>query len=110
MGLEMTRAALCFLLAGLCEIGGGYLVWLWQREGQSFWLGLAGGLLLAIYGWVATLQPVSFGRAYAAYGGIFIILSIFWGWWVDGVRPDRQDWLGAFIILIGVSVLFAPRQ
>jgi drug/metabolite transporter superfamily protein YnfA len=59
---------------------------------------------------VATLQPATFGRAYAAYGGIFIILSILWGWRIDSVVPDRLDWVGASIILVGVLVMmYAPR-
>jgi small multidrug resistance family-3 protein len=67
---------LVFVLSGLCELGGGYLIWLWLREGKSLWLALVGALLLTTYGFVATLQPANFGRAYAAYGGIFIMLSI----------------------------------
>jgi len=101
---------LFFVLAGLCEIGGGYLVWLWIREGKSVGLALGGVALLTVYGFVATLQPATFGRAYAAYGGIFIILSILWGWRIDSVVPDRLDWVGASIILVGVLVMmYAPR-
>jgi len=48
-----------FLLAGLCEIGGGYLVWLWLREGRSVWLGLIGGIVLVLYGVIPTLQPTA---------------------------------------------------
>jgi small multidrug resistance family-3 protein len=99
-----------FVLAGLCEIGGGYLIWLWIREGKSVGLALSGTVLLTVYGFVATLQPANFGRAYAAYGGIFIILSILWGWQIDKIVPDRLDWVGAAIILIGVMVMmYAPR-
>ncbi len=101
---------LFFVVAGLCEIGGGYLIWLWLREQNSAWLALLGAILLTAYGFVATLQPANFGRAYAAYGGVFIILSIFWGWQVDKIMPDRLDWLGAAIILVGVGVMmYAPR-
>ena len=99
-----------FALAGLCEIGGGYLTWLWVREGKSIWLALGGSILLAAYGFVATLQPANFGRVYAAYGGIFVILSILWGWQVDKIAPDRLDWVGAAIVLVGVLVMmYAPR-
>lgn len=107
----MIRSLLYFLLAGLCEIGGGYLIWLWLREGKGLWLGLAGGLVLFLYGVVPTLQPANFGRIYAAYGGVFILLSLLWGWWVDGVKPDRFDWLGSWIALLGVLVMmYAPRR
>nr|WP_026580634.1 YnfA family protein [Bacillus sp. SB47] len=70
-----------FLLAGLAEIGGGYLVWLWLREAKPLW-----------------------------YGGVFIILAVLWGWLVDKKTPDLYDWAGAVICLAGVSVmLWAPR-
>ena len=102
---------LVFVLAGLCEIGGGYLIWLWLREGKSVWLASGGAIFLTVYGFVATLQPANFGRAYAAYGGIFIILSIIWGWLIDKIPPDRLDWIGAAIILVGVLVMmYAPRS
>lgn len=68
-----------FILAGLLEIGGGYLVWLWLRESKSWVYGLSGMVMLALYGFIPTLQPAHFGRVYAAYGGVFIILSMLWG-------------------------------
>lgn len=106
----MLNSLLLFVLAGFCEIGGGYLVWLWLREGKSIGLALGGAILLTAYGFVATLQPATFGRAYAAYGGIFIMLSILWGWQIDSIAPDRLDWVGAAIILVGVLVMmYAPR-
>ncbi|MFG5207607.1 YnfA family protein [Bacillus licheniformis] len=100
-----------FLLAGLAEIGGGYLVWLWLRESKPLWYGLAGGLTLIIYGVIPAFQAFpSFGRVYAAYGGVFIILAVLWGWLVDKKTPDLYDWAGAMICLAGVSVmLWAPR-
>ncbi len=101
-----------FLFAGIAEIGGGYLIWLWLREGKPFYWGIFGGVALALYGVIATFQTFpSFGRVYAAYGGVFIILSVLWGWGIDKKTPDLYDWVGAGICLVGVSVmLFAPRQ
>src|SRR4028118_829784 len=79
-----------FVLAGLCEIGGGYLVWGWMREHRPVVWALIGALVLAAYGVVAALQPISeFGRVYAAYGGVFIALALARGVLVDGLRPDR---------------------
>jgi small multidrug resistance family-3 protein len=99
-----------FLLAGLCEIGGGYLVWLWWRQGGSWVLGLAGGLVLFLYGIVPTYQPTHFGRVYAAYGGIFVVLSLAWSWGIDGIVPDRYDLIGALLCLAGVGVImYWPR-
>lgn len=105
-------AFILFLLAGLAEIGGGYLIWLWLREGKSFYLGILGGLALALYGVIATFQNFpTFGRVYAAYGGVFIVLSILWGWGIDRKTPDLYDWLGGAICIVGVMViLFAPKQ
>lgn len=99
-----------FLVAGLLEIGGGYLIWLWLREGKSLWLAVLGAVILALYGVIPTLQPASFGRVYAAYGGVFIALSILWGWRIEGLVPDRYDLLGGLLALAGVAVImYAPR-
>lgn len=98
-----------FLLAGLCEIGGGYLTWLNQREGKPWWYAVAGGIVLILYGVIPTFQPAHFGRVYAAYGGMFIVLSLLWGWSLDGTRPDRFDAIGAGLCLIGMAVImYAP--
>lgn len=108
----MIYATVLFIIAGLAEIGGGYLIWLTLREGKPFYWGIGGAIVLAMYGVIATFQNFpTFGRVYAAYGGVFIVLSILWGWGVDRETPDLYDWIGAAICLIGVSViLFAPRQ
>ncbi len=101
-----------FVLAALCEIGGGYLVWLWLRDGRSFWIGAIGGAALFLYGVLPTLQPESmpFGRVYAVYGGFFVVLALFWGWRIDGIRPDRFDLIGAAIVTSGIAVmLYGPR-
>ena len=107
----MLMTLVLFLLEGVAEIGGGYLIWLWLRESKPFWYGLTGGLILIAYGIIPTLQKFpSFGRVYAAYGGVFIILAVLWGWWVDKKTPDLYDWVGAVICLAGVCVmLWAPR-
>lgn len=108
--MDMMRSLFYFLLAGLCEIGGGYLIWLWLRSGKSVWIGVLGGVLLFLYGVIPTLQPASFGRVYAAYGGVFVVLSLLWGWRVDQVTPDRYDVIGAGIALSGVLVImYWPR-
>lgn len=99
-----------FFLAGLCEIGGGWLVWQWLRESRSWSWGLIGGLVLILYGIIPTFQPVHFGRVYAAYGGFFIVLSLLWGWIFDGNIPDRFDVIGAVVTLVGVCIImYWPR-
>ena len=109
---SLFRSVLLFALAGLFEIAGGYLVWLWLRDGRAVWIGVSGGLLLFLYGVLPTLQPepAHFGRVYAAYGGVFVVLSLLWGWWVDGVRPDRYDLIGGALALCGVAIImYMPR-
>lgn len=108
--MEIARSLFFFILAGLCEIGGGYMMWLWLRDGRAIWFALLGALILAIYGIIPTFQPASFGRVYAAYGGVFIVLSILWGWQIDKVAPDKFDLLGGLVALIGVAiVMYWPR-
>jgi small multidrug resistance family-3 protein len=109
--MQIAKSLIYFLLAGLCEIGGGYLVWLWLRDGKSIWLAVVGALVLVLYGIIPTLQPANFGRVYAAYGGIFIVLSLLWGWKVDKIAPDRADTIGGMIALVGVLVImYWPRR
>lgn len=106
----ITKSILLFILAGLCELGGAYLIWLWLRSGKSFSLALLGGLVLVAYGFVHTLQPSNYGRIQAAYSGYFIALALLWGWRVDKIVPDRFDIIGAAIALVGVSIImFWPR-
>jgi small multidrug resistance family-3 protein len=109
---RVVQSLALFLVAGLMEIGGGYLVWLWLRNDRNVWLGALGGLLLFLYGVLPTMQPagIDFGRVYAAYGGVFVVLSVLWGWRVDGVKPDAATVIGAAICLVGVSVImYWPR-
>jgi small multidrug resistance family-3 protein len=111
MEISLLRSIALFLTAGFLEIAGGYLVWLWLREGRSGWLAVLGGLSLFAYGIVPVFQAAHFGRVYAAYGGVFVILSLLWGWWLDGRKPDVWDVTGALICLIGVMVImYVPRH
>lgn len=108
--MTVMRAIGLFVIAGLCEIGGGWLIWQWIRNGRSPWWGLVGGVVLILYGIVPTLQRQYFSRTYAAYGGFFILLALGWGWIMDGNVPDRMDIIGALIALTGVLIMyFWPR-
>lgn len=106
----VARSIALFGLAGLAEIAGGYLVWLWWRDGKPWPAGLVGALVLFLYGIIPTYQPAHFGRVYAAYGGVFIALALLWGIVVDGFRPDRWDLLGVSICVVGVLVMVAPPR
>lgn len=102
---------LFFFIAGLCEIGGGYLMWLWLRDGMSWMLGAFGGFVLFLYGVVPTFQPSHFHRIYAAYGGIFIVMAILWGWIFEGAAPDMFDVIGTATAVVGVIIIFyMPRK
>lgn len=107
---QVAKSALLFVVAGLSEIGGGYLMWQWWRNGAPWRSAAAGAVLLILYGLVPTYQPAHFGRVYAAYGGVFVVLSMLWGSRVDGVPLDRFDLIGGAICLLGVSVImYWPR-
>ncbi|WP_440944905.1 YnfA family protein [Methanosarcina sp. T3] len=102
---------LLFILAGIFEIGGGYLIWLWLREGGNLMFAFLGAIVLFLYGVVPTFQPSYFHRIYATYGGIFVVMSLLWGWIFDKTPPDSYDLIGALIILIGVSIIYYwPRK
>lgn len=110
--MTVVRSLLLFGLAAIAEIGGTWLVWQGWREHQGV-LWIAGGVVaLGAYGFLATFQPdPHFGRILAAYGGIFIAGSLAWGIVVDKFQPDRWDYVGAAICLVGVAVMmFVPRS
>ncbi|EIJ39363.1 hypothetical protein JoomaDRAFT_2378 [Galbibacter orientalis DSM 19592] len=109
--MQIIKSIPIFILAGLCEIGGGYLIWLWLKEDKPIWYGLIGALILAFYGVVATLQTASFARVYATYGGVFIVMSLLWSMKFDNYSPDKYDIIGALIALLGVCIIYyAPRN
>ena len=110
----VAQSILLFLITGVFEIGGGWLVWQAVREGKPWWYAVVGSVVLVGYGFWPTLQHTgesdSFGRIYAIYGGFFIVGSFLAGWVLDGDRPDKGDWIGGSITLAGVMViLFWPR-
>lgn len=100
-----------YIAAALAEIAGCFAFWGYLRLGKPLrWL-VPGIALLILFAWLLTLVESPFaGRAYAAYGGIYIACSLVWLWAVEGARPDRWDALGAAICVIGAAViLFGPR-
>ena len=103
--------ALAYVGAALFEIGGCFAFWAWLRLGKSpLWL-LPGIAALCLFAWLLTFVEADHaGRAFAAYGGIYIVASLLWLWTVEGARPDRWDAIGAMICLTGATViLWGPR-
>lgn len=109
--MALIKSFLLFILAGLFEIGGGYLIWQWLKNDKPLWWGIVGGIVLVLYGVVATWQTSDFGRVYAAYGGIFIIMALLWAWKVDNFHPDKWDVIGALVAVIGACIIiYMPRK
>jgi small multidrug resistance family-3 protein len=105
------KTFLWYLLAAAGEIGGCFAFWAWLRMQKSpLWVlpGLAALIIFAIA--LTRIDASNAGRAYAAYGGVYILSSLAWLWGVEGVRPDRWDTIGAAICLSGAGIiLFGPR-
>lgn len=102
--------ALIYSFAALAEIVGCFSIWAWWRGASIFWL-LPGIASLVLFGWLLAQVEAGFaGRAYAAYGGVYIAASLFWMWGAEGQRPDVWDAAGACLCLTGAAViLLAPR-
>lgn len=105
------RSALVYAAAAAAEIGGCYAVWAVLRLGRSAWWLVPGAASLAAFAWLLTLvDSEAAGRAFAAYGGVYVAASLAWLWAVEGLRPDRWDVAGGGICLLGAAVvLFGPR-
>ena len=98
--------------AALAEIAGCFSFWAWLRLGKSPWWIAPGMVSLALFAILLTLvDSEAAGRAYAAYGGVYIVSSVVWLWLAEGHRPDRWDMLGAMVCLMGAAIiLFGPRS
>lgn len=107
----MVRSLGIYALAALAEIGGCFAFWAWARLGRSpVWLvpGIASLVLFAVA--LTWIESAAAGRAYAAYGGVYVAASLLWLWLAEGVRPDRWDLTGGAIVLVGAAlILFGPR-
>jgi small multidrug resistance family-3 protein len=106
----------CSCSRASAEAGGGYLMWLWWRDGCAWPVHILDAVVLVPYGITPTYQPAHFGRVDTAYGGVFVVPSVLWGWRVEGIAPDRYDTLGVLNCLVGVAVtmyavmMYAPLR
>lgn len=100
-----------FALAAMAEIGGSFAFWSWARLDRSIMWLAPGVILLVVFALLLTRADTTFaGRAYAAFGGVYIASSLGWLWVIEGARPDRWDIIGGVITLIGAAVIFyGPR-
>ncbi|MGO4705824.1 YnfA family protein [Microvirga sp. 2MCAF38] len=102
---------LAYAGAAIAEIAGCFSFWAWLRLERSPWWLVPGGVSLGLFAYLLTLvETDAAGRAYAAYGGVYIVASLLWLWAIEGVRPDRWDVVGGCICLLGAAIiLFGPR-
>ena len=99
-----------FIITAIAEIVGCYLPYLWITQNKSIWLLAPAAMSLAFFAWLLTLHPAAAGRVYAAYGGVYIFVAIFWLWIVDGIKPTQWDLIGAGLALLGMAIImFSPR-
>ena len=107
--IVQTLAA--YIGAAIAEIAGCFAFWAWLRLDKPVWWILPGMASLTLFAYLLTLvDSAAAGRAYAAYGGIYIASSLLWLWAVEGVRPDRWDVLGVSVCLLGAAIIIAaPR-
>jgi small multidrug resistance family-3 protein len=105
------KTTFVYIGAAVAEIAGCFAFWGWLRLDKPVWWLLPGLLSLIVFAYLLTLvETNAAGRAYAAYGGVYIVASVFWLWAIESVRPDRWDITGAAICLIGAAVIIlGPR-
>ena len=103
---------LLYAAAAFCEIAGCFAFWAWLRLGKTAWWLAPGVVSLVLFALLLTrVESSTAGRAYAAYGAVYIAASLLWLWAVEGARPDRWDALGASVALIGAGIiLFGQRD
>ncbi|MFA5904592.1 MAG: YnfA family protein [Desulfobacula sp.] len=100
-----------FILTAVAEIAGCYLPYLWLREGRTVWLLIPSALSLSAFVWLLSLHPTAAGRVYAAYGGVYIMVAVFWLWIVNGIKPTMWDLVGSLVALAGMAIImFAPKH
>lgn len=106
------KAALVYIGAAIAEIAGCFAFWAWLRLEKPVWWLVPGIGSLMLFAWLLTLVDSAFaGRAYAAYGGVYIAASLLWLWAMEGARPDRWDAIGAAICVFGAGlILYGPRS
>lgn len=101
----MLKTISLFLITAVAEIVGCYLPYLVLKQGKTVWLLIPAALALALFAWLLTLHPTASGRVYAAYGGVYVMVAIFWLWGVDGIRPTTWDIVGSLVAVTGMAII-----
>jgi len=94
-----------FAVTAIAEILGCYLVYLWLKQGKTFWLLVPAAASLALFAFLLTLHPAAAGRTYAAYGCVYVALAIGWLWQIENVRPTSWDLVGVAVALAGMAII-----
>ena len=108
--MSVFKTLALFVVTAAAELAGCYLVYVWHRRSASAFTLAGAAASLALFAWLLALHPNA-GRAYAAYGGVYVACAVLWGWLVDGQRPDRWDLVGAAVSVIGMLIIvLGPRS
>lgn len=108
--MAVAKTIALFVVTAVAEIIGCYLPYLWLRQARPAWYLAPAAVSLAAFAWLLTLHPTGAGRTYAAYGGVYVSVAVFWMWLIEKQRPDRWDLVGSAIALAGMAIIaFAPR-
>jgi small multidrug resistance family-3 protein len=108
--MEIAKIFGLFVVTAIAEIVGCYLPYLWLKQGGSVWLLLPAALSLCCFVWLLSLHPTAAGRVYAAYGGVYISVAIFWLWLVDAIKPSMTDIAGVAVCLLGAAIIMAGAK
>lgn len=104
------KTLILYILTAFAEIVGCYLPYVWLKQNGSIWLLIPTAISLSIFAWLLTLHDAASGRVYAAYGGVYISVAIFWLWGVDGIKPSIWDIAGVIVAMAGMAIIaFQPR-
>ena len=105
MTLVLLRASALFIATAVAEIVGCYLPYLYLRKNGSPLLLFPAALSLGVFAWLLTLHPTGAARTYAAYGGVYVAVSLAWLWTIEGETPTRWDLLGASVAVAGMAII-----
>jgi small multidrug resistance family-3 protein len=107
---EFMKTVGLFFLTAVAEMAGCYLPYLWLRQDKSALLLIPAAISLLAFVWLLTLHPFAAGRAYAAYGGMYVAVAVGWLWWIQRLEPTRWDLIGAAVTLAGMAIIVMQPQ